>query len=177
MDVSYESKRATFIETWKRERLCFTQHPAWGEVKRRSYEPHFVLADGHPLAVHVRRLPVVGGSFGYSPRAFTLGSSTDAEWLARLCAQICRHYHLTHLVIEPNIELANESALPTFQKAGFRIGDDTIQPRHSRLIDLTRSDEQLRADMSKDVRRRVIRARDEGYQFEEITDETGLEEV
>lgn len=176
MKIDFQPEPAAYDEAWNEQKLCFTQHRAWGEVKSGSYEPHFLLADSVAAAVLTRPLPVVRGRYGYAPRVFSQDTLPDAVSLARLASDICKKYRLSHLVIEPNVVERGADQIDRYLSAGFVVNEETVQPRHSRLIDLKQSDEELKADMTKDVRRRVARGENEGYAFSEKTNEAGLDE-
>jgi hypothetical protein len=176
MNVDFTPDTQDYDAAWALHNLCFTQHRGWGEVKRPAYEPRFLLADEVAIAVHQRRLPGLGGYYGYAPRALNNSLMQPADWLQLAADAICKELNLTHLIVEPNAELTSREQLEPFVKVGFAVEEDTIQPRYSRLIDLSRSEDELFGDMSRDVRRRIQRSDTAGYRFEEKTDTAGLDE-
>jgi lipid II:glycine glycyltransferase (peptidoglycan interpeptide bridge formation enzyme) len=173
MKLEIVTDKDTYQAAWRDARGCFTQSWAWGEVKRPSQEPLRLLVDGKPLQVLLRSLPL-GIRFGYAPRAFSSVLLPSTADLTEISRQICQKHHLSHLVIEPDV-WQTECNEPEWSEAGFKVNTKTIQPRYSRWLDLTQSEESMFALLAKDVRRRATRAREAGVEFMEDTSEQGLE--
>ncbi len=174
MKIEVVVDKDTYQAAWRDTKGCFTQSWGWGEAKRPSQEPSRLVVDGKPWQILARTLPILGGRFGYVPRAFSplsLPSPTDLQAAAKT---ICEEQRLTHLIIEPDIwqEPCDEMI---WQQAGFKISQKTIQPRYSRWLDLTLSEEELFGRLAKDVRRRAKRAEETGVRFIEDTSTRGLE--
>jgi lipid II:glycine glycyltransferase (peptidoglycan interpeptide bridge formation enzyme) len=173
MNIEVETDKDAYQAAWRDAKGCFTQNWAWGEVKKSSQEPLRLLTDDRPLQVLVRSLPF-GIRFGYAPRAFSSDLLPSPTKLSEASKQICQKHHLSHLIFEPDI-WQTECDERQWQHAGFRINQKTIQPRYSRWLDLTQSEETLFALLAKDVRRRAKRAEETGVQFIEDTSLQGLE--
>ncbi len=175
MTINFEPSDEDYDTAWTTGNLCFTQHRAWAEVKKDNYQTHHLLSGDMAIGVMTRKIPLLGGTFGYLPRAFNQTIMDKTEWITSNASEICEQLRLDFLIIEPNAVFSKPIDLQNLLSAGFVTDDETIQPRHTRLIDLKKPDEQLLADMSRDVRRRAERAKAAGYVFSERSDLAGLE--
>lgn len=174
MKIDYQPSADDYNRQWQAQRLCFMQHWAWGEAKRPASTPHRVMVDDMPATVLVRKLPGLGGQFGYLPRAFNAEfmKSTDAKQLAE---ELAEQLKLSHLIIEPYVYAAEQLDDSAWRVQGFVIDQHTVNSRHSNLLDVTKTDEELLAAMEHDARRRVKQAlaRDD-LKFREDNSEAGL---
>lgn len=160
---------------WQKAGACFIQSWMWGEVKRPAEQPlRLILDDKYPLQVLIRSLPGIG-RFGYAPRA-TRQLFTSPTLLAQACRQICIEQRLAHVTFDPDTYDSEAFQEDSWRSEGFHTHAKTIQPRYSRLLDLKRSDEELVADMKKDVRRRHRRAGEAGVDLEEDTTQKGFDQ-
>ena len=143
----------------------FLQATPWAAVKRpNGWRSARIAVDGPggPVAAqvlvrHPRPLPK---GFGYAARgpiaqgpvdAPALGAFTDA---ARRAAP---GLGIAHLRIDPELEDPDGSIGSALRELGWRPAPD-IQPRLTQVIDLTRTEEELLADLRKKTRQTLRRA-------------------
>lgn len=168
---------STYQAAWLRHRLSFTQSWQWADAKAGSTLPTRLMVGGIPVTVFVRKLPGIGGQFGYIPRGFSKETS-EPKLLKESSELICVKLGLTHLVVEPNVYAPTPIDPAAWREAGFILQKDTVQPRYSNHIDVTKTDEQLLAGMEHDARRRLKQAlaREDLGVVEDST-EAGLEKL
>ncbi len=153
------------------------QVSAWARVKAANGWRSFrVVADGGsgPIGgqVLVRRLGPGPFGLGYLPRG-PIATRFDAASLAAFTDALrraARRRRLTHVTIEPGLEESDER-LAVLEQAGY-LRTDPVQPDSTRLIDLTRAEEQLLADLRQTTRWSARRAGRDG-----VTVRSGGEEL
>lgn len=124
------------------------QTSAWGELKRAfGWLPVRLLAGESAAQVLFRRLPL-GISAAYLPKALAV---TDWDALLPALDQLCRQQRAVFLTIEPDLLEPLDPALLT-RLDGFGTRVEPIQPRRTLLIDLTGTEADWLARMSKKTR-------------------------
>lgn len=168
---------STYQAAWAKHSLSFTQSWQWADAKGGTSNPVRLIVGGVPVTVFVRKLPGIGGQFGYIPRGFS-DESAKPRRLKETSELICSKLGLSHLVIEPNVCAPTPIDPRPWREAGFVLQTDTVQPRYSNHIDVTKTDEELTSGMEHDARRRLKQAlaRDDLSVREDST-ETGLEQL
>jgi peptidoglycan pentaglycine glycine transferase (the first glycine) len=120
----------------------------WGDFKARfGWQPLRIALsqNGHLVAAMqalLRRLPV--GKMAYAPKGPVLGRQDDpiAEKLLQAAHRALRQSGAIFLKIEPDWPDTPE-AQTWVQRRGFHQSAQTIQPRHTILVDLDRSEEAI----------------------------------
>jgi lipid II:glycine glycyltransferase (peptidoglycan interpeptide bridge formation enzyme) len=147
----------------------FLQATPWAIVKRpNGWRSARIVVDGpggpvgaQVLVRHPRPLPK---GFGYAARgpittgpldAAALGAFTDA---ARRAAG---GLGIAHLRIDPELEDPDGAVAAALRELGWRPAPE-IQPQSTRIVDLTRPEEELLADLRKKTRQSLHRAQDDG---------------
>jgi peptidoglycan pentaglycine glycine transferase (the first glycine) len=153
---------------------AFTQLWEWGALKERSGWRVLRLCvgeAGRPLAgaqLLLRRVPVVGSSLAYAPRG-PIGQLDDATVRDRLVdafGELGRDERLATVRADP--ETGPDDAYgAALLSAPWRAARG-IQAPWTRLVDLTRDEEELRRDMRGKHRQYVGKARREGVVVERI---------
>ena len=148
-------------------RGAYAQQTAWAEVKAANgWAPERVVVDaadgptGAQLLVH--RLGPSPWSIGYAPRgpvASRFGAGGVTAWTDALRATAGR-MRLSHVVIDPAVP-AGDPLEGWLRANGWR-PTTPVQPSRTRLIDLTRPEEALWADLRGKWRQYVTKARRDG---------------
>ena len=148
-------------------RGAYAQQTAWAEVKAANgWAPERVVVDaadgpiGAQLLVH--RLGPSPWSIGYAPRgpvATRFGAGGVTAWTDALRA-VARRMRLSHVVIDPAVP-AGDPLEGWLRANGWR-PTAPVQPSRTRLIDLTRPEAALWADLRGKWRQYVTKARRDG---------------
>src|SRR3989344_8069068 len=93
--------REEYSLLFKKAEFSFLQSWEWGDVKSSGWRPVRFHIDGIPGAILTRALPVVGGRFGYMPRAFS-SETINIEILKNVSEFAEKELGLSHLLIDPN---------------------------------------------------------------------------
>jgi lipid II:glycine glycyltransferase (peptidoglycan interpeptide bridge formation enzyme) len=146
---------------------AYAQQTAWAEVKAANgWAPERVVVDaadgpiGAQLLVH--RLGPSPWSIGYAPRgpvATSFGAGGVTAWTDALRA-VARRMRLSHVVIDPAVP-AGDPLEGWLRANGWR-PTSPVQPSRTRLIDLTRPEQALWADLRGKWRQYVTKARRDG---------------
>ena len=147
----------------------FLQATPWGVVKRANgWRSARIVVDApsgpvgaQVLVRHPRPLPK---GFGYAARgpistgpldAAVLGAFTEAA--RRAAAGL----GIAHLRMDPELEDPDGSVASILRELGWRPAPE-IQPHSTRVIDLTRTEEEFLADLRKKTRQSLHKAQDDG---------------
>ena len=154
----------------------FSQLWAWGELRREAGWVPIRLAVGDretpsgPILAGVqlmlRRIPLVGFSLGYAPRGPVGALEDDAAW-SELVAGMRRlgtDQRIATIRIEP--EVLVDSPVARRLSARFWRLAPPVQPVATRLVDLTLSEDELRAGLRKKHRQYLARAERDGLVVE-----------
>lgn len=147
----------------------FLQATPWALVKRpNGWRSARIVVDGpagpvggQVLVRHPRPLPK---GFGYAARGPVAGGTLDAAVLGAFTEAVRRAaagLGIAHLRIDPELEGPDGSVAATLRDLGWRPAPD-IQPRKTRIVDLTRTEDELLADLRKKTRQSLHRAQDDG---------------
>lgn len=153
-----ELQRCTDKEQWDEFILEAGGHPLqlweWGQVKSGHgwiAERIFALEDDKIVGgvqVLVRTLPFPFRSFAYVPRGPLVGPSRTAEFLDKVAALVKRDYRAVTLSVEPD--------LIAFQKPeGWIRSTNKVLSAETILLDLTKNESELLADMAKKTRQYI----------------------
>lgn len=153
-----ELQRCSDKEQWDDYILDNGGHPlqlwGWGQVKAGHgwvaerifayYEDEIVGA----AQVLIRRLPAPFRSFGYIPRGPLVDEDLNSEFLNALANLVKRDHHSVALSVEPDLL---EFDIPK----GWERSQNKILSAETILLDLTRSESDLLADMAKKTRQYI----------------------
>ncbi len=159
---------------------AYAQLTAWAAVKAvNGWLARRVVVDaaegplGAQLLIH--RLGPSPWSVGYAPRgpvALRFDAAGLGAWTEALRG-VAAHERLSHIAIDPEVE-AGDPLAGLLRASGWRPAPP-IQPDRTRLIDLTRSEEALWADLRSKWRQYVAKARRAGVSVSEAGPE-GLDD-
>lgn len=150
-------------EAWDNMVRDLDGHPlqlwGWGELKSaHRWQAHRLMVHDEAgqavggIQILQRRLPGPFGSVLYAPR----GPVGDMATILPLVADYCRQqYTATHLSIEPH------STEPV-QLAGWRAVKKALLVPHTIIIDLSQSDDELLAAMTKKTRQYIRKSSNDG---------------
>ncbi|MEE2570904.1 peptidoglycan bridge formation glycyltransferase FemA/FemB family protein [Pseudarthrobacter sp. J64] len=175
--------RALWDETVDR----FEGHPqqlwGWGQTKAMhgwSVERLLLNDAGETVGAAqllVRRLPFPFRSLAYVARGPMCAAGNTAAVLESLAGHASSRYGAVALSIEPDWDADSEYA-DAVAAAGFAASANTILIPRTLILDLTRTDDELMADMSKSTRANVRKAmRSEVVQFRKVATDAELEQV
>jgi len=159
---------------------AYPQLSAWADVKAPngwSAERVLVEGEGSRVGAQVLLHPLgpMPWSVGYAPRG-PLADRFDAPGVAALTAALrdlgARH-RLSHVTIDPAVE-AGHPLEGWLREAGWRPAPP-VQPDRSRLVDLTRPEDELWSDLRSKWRQYVNKARRAGVVVADV-DADGLDE-
>lgn len=180
----------TSRDAWDREVLALGGHPlqlwGWGQVKAAgAWTPHRLrVTDGDTLVglaqVLVRRLPAPFGRLSYVPRGPVVLGDDEAdgsrERRAAVAAAVvdwCReHVGGIGVSLEPDWAAGSGPDLP-----GVREGGPTVLVPTTVVLDLTRSADELLADMDRSPRHDIRKAARDGMDIRRVTDERDVRAV
>jgi lipid II:glycine glycyltransferase (peptidoglycan interpeptide bridge formation enzyme) len=148
----------------------FLQATPWAVVKRpNGWRSARILVDGgsgagpvgaQVLVRHPRPLPK---GFGYAARGPIAEGPIDAAVLRAFtegARSAAKGLGIAHLRIDPEVEDTDGSVAAALRDLGWRPAPD-IQPRSTRIIDLSLSEEELEAGLRKKTRQSLHRAQKE----------------
>jgi len=149
----------------------FLQSTAWAAVKRpNGWRSARIVVDtgagtgpvgAQVLVRHPRPLPK---GFGYAARGPIAGGPVDGAVL-RVFTEAVRAaasgLGIAHLRIDPELEDPSGAVAASLRDLGWRPAPD-IQPRSTRIVDLSLSEDELLAGLRKKTRQSLHRAQDEG---------------
>ncbi len=154
----------------------FSQLWAWGELRRDAGWEPFRLALGRRGAgeiragvqLLVRRVPGIGIGLGYAPRGPVGDLDEETTWYELVAAmrRLAEHERVATLRIEPET--------PLDSPVGTRLTPDiwrpapAVQPALTRVIDLSRPEDQLRSDLRRKHRQYVGKAERAGIVVEHL---------
>ncbi len=155
-----------YASAWRKAGLSFMQSWEWGEVKSPQWRPERLALQNIPCTIFVRKFPGMNRHFGYAPRALSAETANGAL-LREIADHAKNSLHLTHLVIEPNIE-TDQGAETMFKSAGYFASGKTIQPNQTNSIDLTMSENDIFMRMRESTRKKIRKAAKLGCTVEEL---------
>ena len=150
---------------------AYTQLSAWAEAKRpNGWRAERVVAGGSdgPIGMQllVRDLRPLPWRIGYAPRGPV--GSLDREGVAALTAElrrVAKANRLVHVLVDPEVE-AGDGLISHLAAAGWKESEGVQTPR-TRLVDLTRPEEELWSDLRSKWRQYVNKARRAGVTVED----------
>ena len=167
-----ELQKCTDKEQWDDYILEHEGHPlqlwGWGQVKAgHGWSAERVFAyDGEDKVVGaaqilIRKLPLPFRSFAYVPRGPIVEKAHQIELLEGLANLVKRDYRSVALSVEPN---SFEFDVP----AGWKRSTNKILSADTMLLDITKSESDLLADMAKKTRQYIRKSAAEGITIKQI---------
>jgi len=164
----------------------FSQLWEWGELRREGGWTPLRLAVGDPQTdggmlagaqLMVRRVPFFGTALAYAPRGPVGALDDDAVWseLVAGLRRVAIAQRVATVRIEP--EATTTSLVADRLGARFWRNAPANQPIKTRVIDLTKSDDELRADLRKKHRQYVAKAERSGLSIERFDASSDAETV
>ena len=164
----------------------FSQLWEWGELRREGGWTPLRLAVGEAetedrilagAQLMVRRVPLFGTALAYAPRGPIGTLDDDAVWSELVAAlrRLAIAERLATIRIEP--EATTSSAVGHRLRARFWRPAPANQPTKTRIIDLARSDDELRADLRKKHRQYVAKAERAGMTVERFDGTTAPDAI
>ena len=151
---------------------AYTQLGAWAEAKRpNGWRVERVVASGSdgPVGMQllIRDLRPLPWRIGYAPRGPV--GSFDRDGVAALTAElrrVGRANRLAHVLVDPEVE-PTDPLVGHLAAAGWKDSPGVQTPR-TRLVDLTRPEEELWSDLRSKWRQYVNKARRDGVTVEDV---------
>ena len=167
-----ELQKCTDKEQWDDYILEHEGHPlqlwGWGQVKAgHGWSAERVFAyDSEDKVVGaaqilIRKLPLPFRSFAYVPRGPIVEKAHQIELLEGLANLVKRDYRSVALSVEPN---SFEFDVP----AGWKRSTNKILSADTMLLDITKSESDLLADMAKKTRQYIRKSAAEGITIKQI---------
>ena len=174
-----ELQKCSDKEEWDDYVLEHKGHPlqlwGWGQVKAAhgwSAERIFAYEDDEIVGaaqVLVRKLPLPFRSFSYIPRGPIADESRRGEFLEAIARLVKREHKSVALSIEPN--------LFEFEKPqGWLRSENKVLSPDTILLDTTKSESDLLADMVKKTRQYIRKSAAEGITIKQVHTREELEE-
>lgn len=175
-----ELQKCTDKEQWDDYILEHEGHPlqlwGWGQVKAgHGWSAERVFAyDSEDKVVGaaqilIRKLPLPFRSFAYVPRGPIVKKAHQSEFLEGLANLVKRDYRSVALSVEPN---SFEFDVPT----GWKRSTNKILSADTILLDITKSESDLLADMAKKTRQYIRKSAAEGITIKQIHTRDEIEE-
>lgn len=152
---------------------------AWGEVKiRQGWTPTRVLLQENSntvAAAQILRRPLPRTPFGvlYVPKGPSLDFE-QPELFARVLGElekIARQQRAIFIKVDPDVRVKQGAAVVLGQR-GWRISEEQIQFHNTVTLDLTRSEEQILAEMKPKWRYNIRLAEKKGVRVERTAERT-----
>ncbi|WP_323960818.1 peptidoglycan bridge formation glycyltransferase FemA/FemB family protein [Arthrobacter sp. JZ12] len=146
----------------------------WGQTKADHgwrVERLLLSRNGEAVAaaqILIRSLPLPFRALVYIPRGPACAASDARAVLEAVAAYARESYAGIVLSIEPDWDAESEFA-DAVRAAGFRQTDNTILIPRTLILDLTRSEDELLADMSKKHRQYIRKSGREELEYREVT--------
>lgn len=146
----------------------------WGQTKADHgwrTERLFLNRDGEVIGcaqILIRRLPMPFRALVYVPRGPACRAEDTHEVLESVAQYARESYAATVLSIEPDWDAESDFA-EQVRAAGFRSTENTILIPRTLILDLSRTEEELLADMSKKHRQYIRKSGREELEFREVT--------
>ncbi|RWZ78398.1 MAG: peptidoglycan bridge formation glycyltransferase FemA/FemB family protein [Candidatus Microsaccharimonas sossegonensis] len=177
-----ELKKCVDKERWDEYILEHEGHPlqlwGWGQVKSAhgwTAERVFAVTVENEnelvgaAQILIRKLPLPFRSFAYIPRGPTIDETLRHEFLEKIVDLIKREYRSVALSIEPN-------SIEFDVRAGWKKSTNKILPPTTILLDISRSESDLLADMAKKTRQYIRKSAAEGITIKRVRTKDELEE-
>jgi peptidoglycan pentaglycine glycine transferase (the first glycine) len=177
--------RVTEAAAWNAfvESACYRSFPQlweWGDLRIASGWRPVRIAVGpdpaqRPLAgaqVLVREVPVLGWRLGYAPRG-PIGDLDQAAPFAAMSValrSLGRRERIATIKVDPEVK-PHDPAGRVLLAAPWR-GAAKVQPPKTRVIELSRSEDELRADLKRKHRQYINKAEREGIEVERLDGST-----
>lgn len=171
MEKSYRIEKSDSKVHWDEVVLEHGGHPlqlwGWGDLKAAynwEVERFFIIEDDVTIGavqLLIRKLPKPFGQLLYVPRGPVVIGDRKAAVYEQLIAYAKRAHKAVSLIIEPDSEEA-----PTGEE--WVKSDNTILSPHTLVLDLTRPEGSLLADMSKKTRQYIRKSAGDGLVVKKI---------
>lgn len=154
----------------------------WGETKGMhgwSVERLLVTDGGKTLGgaqLLIRRLPLPFRALAYVPRGPMCTAEDAPAVLEQLAGYATANHGAVALSIEPDWDAASAFA-EAVAAAGFRPSANTVLIPRTLILDLSKSDDELMADMSKSTRANIRKAMRSEVDFRKVRTDAELEQV
>ncbi len=151
MEIKEIKEKEEFIKLTNFSKVSFLQTWEWGNIKKGEWNSTYLNVDQTPVLILTKKIPFTKSSFGYIPRAFFEGVSSE---IIRSLISFCKeNFSLSHLIIEPNS--FNNDDLKTYIASGLGNTGRTIQPNYTNIINLGKTEEELWQELDPKYRRSV----------------------
>jgi len=145
------------------------QTTAWGDLKSAfGWRPARIVRDCCGVQVLFRRLPL-SFSVAYIPKG-PVGDPSSSDFLWREIDGLCRKYHATHIIVEPDLWLGASGTVDNSPPEGFHPGVQTIQPPRTIVVDLAGEEADILGRMKQKTRYNIHLAQKRGVQVSSSTD-------
>lgn len=171
---------------WDESVDMFKGHPqqlwGWGETKAMHgwSVDRVLLKDGDTTIggaqLLIRQLPFPFRALVYIPRGPLCAVEHTQAVLNSLAGHAASRHHGVALSIEPDWDRDSAYA-GAVAGAGFRESANTVLIPRTLILDLTRTDDELMADMSKSTRANIRKAMRSDIEFRKVKTDSELEQV
>jgi len=152
---------------------AYTQLSAWADVKRpNGWRAERLLVTGPDgsagMQLLVRDLRPTPWRVGYGPRG-PIGAIEDGPTVAAFTAEVravARRQRLVHVLVDPEVE-EGHPLIDHLEAAGWRPAPG-VQTERTRLVDLTRPEDELWSDLRSKWRQYVNKARRDGVTIDDV---------
>ncbi|WP_255767847.1 lipid II:glycine glycyltransferase FemX [Pseudarthrobacter sulfonivorans] len=164
----------------------FQGHPqqlwGWGETKAMHgwSVDRVLVTDGDEIRgcaqLLVRKLPLPFRALVYVPRGPMCSAENTTAVLEALAGYAAARHRGVALSIEPDWD-ADSPFAAAVAAAGFKPSSNTVLIPRTLILDLTRTDDELMADMSKSTRANIRKAMRSDVEFRKVQTAGELEQV
>lgn len=148
---------------------CFLQSWEWGELQAALQVPYWRLTGDDGVALVARR-PLPGGrSWFYVPRG-PVWKSTNTNNVLSSLIDLAKKERVVFVRVEPS-----QSGEQDIESEQWQRADHSVQPEHTLVLDLDKSEDELLADMHQKTRYNIRLAQKKGVLVRLAQDESGIE--
>lgn len=168
MQIKLLTDSHEYEKGWEAQALSVLQSWQWSQIKDPN-SPHLRLGFYNEddlvgvITIQVKTLAKAVVEFGYAPRA-KLPEKYFSESLAALKNFLQEQTNLDFVLFD--FDYKAKSAKDEQLKQALKLQGETIQPQHTNIIDLGKSEEELWMDLRSSYRRKVKKARRAGLKLE-----------
>lgn len=166
-----------FLQLSKEINIHPLQSAAWGEVKSPDWNVERVFMNEEcPLSIFIKKIPFIGLKFGYIPRGIIFNDDKNISRVLDSLTNFVKERKLSHLLADPAIDFENYfmdkdiNIERSLKEHNFKVSGRQEQPIRTVVLDLSKSEDELLADMRSKHRQYIRKSERNGVVIETGSD-------